>query len=85
MCISKQDNRPNTSSAEASRKIEFEVREKKGVEMEKFLFFAFTSVSLASAQKCCLGVITLPVVSLSLWFSRQNMCVLYSSVWGFKS
>lgn len=36
--------------------------------------FLFTSVYLAASQKCCsLSVITLPVVSLLLWFSRQHM------------
>ncbi len=48
--------------------------------------FLFTSVYLAASQKCCsLSVISLPVVSLLLWFSRQHMlllCVLYSLVCG---
>lgn len=45
--------------------------------MEKIPFL-FTSVYLAASQKCCsLSVITLPVVSLLLWFSRQHilLCV----------
>lgn len=46
--------------------------------MEKIPFL-FTSVYLAASQKCCsLSVITLPVVSLLLWFSRQHMLLSLS-------
>lgn len=48
--------------------------------------FLFTSVYLAASQKCCsLCVITLPAVSLLLWFSRENilLCVCVCCIFLF--